>query len=286
MSNMEPALFVYKVGGTIHGIILCHVDDFLHGGDAVFQEKVICLLEQKFCISRRASEQFKYVGLNISQNAECITVNQNDYLDKVKFEELPSRYTRSESDLNSTDYTLFRSLVGSVNWMSNGTRPDVSFAMINLSTKFNRAHTSHLKEAVKIVKKLKSERCDIMFPALDTTSGLKLVVYTDATLANLNGVDSCGGHVVFLCDHRDQCSPLAWHSGKLKRVARSTIAAETMALSNGIEEALYLRKVIQFCIGGTLPIIAITDNKSLLQAIQSTSLVQEKRLRIDISAIK
>ena len=105
---------------------------------------------------------------------------------------------------------------------------------------------------------LKTEKCDVVFPKLNSTQGLKLVVYTDASLANLNGIDSCGGHVIFLCDNDNMCCALSWHSGKLKRVARSTIAAETMALSSGIEEAMYLRQVIMFSIGGVLPIIAIT----------------------------
>jgi len=286
MSNLEPAFFVYKTGDVIHGVILCHVDDFLHGGDSEFQKNVITPLENEFQASRRASKQFKYCGLNISQSEESIKVNQNDYLDNIGFEELPSRCTGPEIDLNSMEYTLFRSLVGSINWLANGTRPDVSFSMINLSTKFNKAHTSHLKESVKIIKTLKTDKFDIVFPRLDSLHGLKLIVYTDASLANLNGVDSCGGHIIFLCDSHNQCSTLAWHSGKLKRIARSTIAAETMALSDGVEEAMYLRQIIQFSIGGELPIIAVTDNKSLLQAINSTHLVQEKRLRIDISAIK
>ena len=286
MSNLEPAFFVYKTGNVIHGIILCHVDDFLHSGDSEFQRNVITPLGNEFQASRRASKQFKYVGLNISQSEESIKVNQNDYLDNIGFEELPSHCTGPEIDLNSIEYTLFRSLVGSINWLANGTRPDVSFSMINLSTKFNKAHTSHLKESVKLIKTLKTDKLDIVFPRLDSLHGLKLIVYTDASLANLNGVDSCGGHIIFLSDSHNQCSTLAWHSGKLKRIARSTLAAESMALSDGIEEAMYLRKIIQFSIGGELPIIAVTDNKSLLQAINSTHLVQEKRLRIDISAIK
>jgi ribonuclease HI len=286
VSNLEPALFVYKSNGITSGIILCHVDDFLHGGDMEFRRKIIEPLENEFKASRRASTKFKYVGFNIIQSPECIYVNQNDYLDSVGFEELPRRYVGPEVDLDADEYTLFRSMVGKINWLANGTRPDASFTMINLSTKFNRAHTSHLKEAVKAVKMLKTEKCDVVFPKLNSTQGLKLVVYTDASLANLNGVDSCGGHIIFLCDNDNMCCALSWHSGKLKRVARSTIAAETMALSSGIEEAMYLRQVITFSIGGVLPIIAITDNKSLLQAINSTHLVEEKRLRIDISAIK
>ena len=111
-------------------------------------------------------------------------------------------------------------------------------------------------------------------------------MYSDASLGNLNGCDSCGGHLLFLVDDKNRGSIIAWHSGKLKRVVKSTLASETKALLAGVEEALYLRKVVEFCLGLNCPIEAIVDNRSLVQAIASTHLVDEKRLRIDISALK
>ncbi len=59
-----------------------------------------------------------------------------------------------------------------------------------------------------------------------------------------------------------------------------------MALLAGLEEAIYLRELLCFCIGVKIPIMAVVDNRSLLQSIQSTHMVEEKRLRIDISIVK
>ena len=54
----------------------------------------------------------------------------------------------------------------------------------------------------------------------------RLVVYTDAALANLHdGVSSMGARLLFLVDDKQKCCLLSWHAGKVKRVVRSTIAA-------------------------------------------------------------
>ena len=286
MSNLEPAMFVYKVSGRIHGIIVSHVDDFLHGGTTLFEKDVMDPLMKKYTASRQSMGQFKYVGLNVKQGNDRISVNQQEYSDAWDISTFCTLARGQERDLNSEEYSLFRQLVGQINWLANGSRPDVCFPMIDLSTKFNKAHTSHLAAAIKVMKRLKGENVGNVFPKLSGLKELKVVVYTDASFGNLNGVDSCGGHIVFLSDRDDRSAPIAWHSGKVKRVVRSTLAAETVSLLAGIEEAIYLRELLTFCLGVKVPIMAIVDNRSLMQSIQSTHLVDEKRLRIDISAVK
>ena len=91
---------------------------------------------------------------------------------------------------------------------------------------------------------------------------------------------------MFLVDKLGITSTLAWHSGKVKRVVTSTLAAETVALAYGMSEALYIREYIQFCAGVRMPILAVVDNKSLVQNLASTHLVEEKRLRMEIGGLK
>ncbi len=109
-----------------------------------------------------------------------------------------------------------------------------------------------------------------MFPKLSSLNELKLVVYTDASFCNLNGVDSCGGHIIFLSDKNDRSAPIAWHSGKVKRIVRSTLAAETVSLLAGVEEAIYLRELLVFCFGVKISIMAIVDNRSLMLSMKNS----------------
>ena len=85
-----------------------------------------------------------------------------------------------------------------------------------------------------------------------------------------------------------KCCPLFWHANKIKRVVRSTIAAEALSLQEGLECGSCYRKFIEDILGisnKTIPIIAYVDNKSVIEAVYSTKLVDDKRLRIDIAAI-
>jgi len=285
-SDLEPAMFLYQVNGTLRGFILTHVDDFLYGGDDLFEDKIIKPLSAKYHTSRLESGTFRYVGINIVQGTDKVVLHQNDYLQGLSDDDLPTPTRESDRDLNSVEYSLFRSLVGKLNWLSNGTRPEMSFKTIDLSTKFAHATTAHLRDAVKTVKKLQVSEGHLVYPRLNGFQDVGLTVFADASLANLQNSGSCGGHLIFMSDSYGKCALVAWHSGRIKRVCRSTLAAETLAMANALEEAVYLREILQTSTATNVPITAISDNKSLVQAVASTSLVLEKRLRIEVSAIK
>ena len=78
--------------------------------------------------------------------------------------------------------------------------------------------------------------------------------------------------------------PLSWKSKKLKRVTKSTLAAETPALEEGIEACFNMKSLLCEVLGldekKHLPIKCITDNKSLLEAVHSTKTLSEKRLKV------
>ena len=113
-----------------------------------------------------------------------------------------------------------------------------------------------------------------------------MILFSDASFAFLpDNVSSSLGYIQFIVDQNDNCSAISWRANKIKRVCRSTLAAETMALIEGIEECLYLKSVLEE-LGSSLPITAIVDSKCLHDAIYSTKLVDDKRLRIDIAALK
>ena len=144
-------------------------------------------------------------------------------------------------------------------------------------------------KARKIMKSLLQLENKVVFPKLNEQN-LKIIVYTDASFGNLNdGVDSMGANIVFLADHRGNCIPISWEANKVKRVVKSTIAAETLALANGLDNAIFTRRSLVEMLGmkeDSIAIEAVIDNKSCLEALQSTSLVNDKRLRREIRSIQ
>ena len=179
---------------------------------------------------------------------------------------------------------------GDMYWAVQGSRPDLAFEMIAASTKLKQATVGDLTRTIKMLNRLKDFTSYMLFPCLNQElSDLKIMVITDASLGNINdGTGSTGAYIVWLADGTGLCCPLAWHASKIKRVVRSTIAAEALSLQEGLEEGFYYRTMVEEILGipnKTIPIKAYTDNKSVIEAVFSTKLVDDKRLRVDIAAI-
>ena len=76
-------------------------------------------------------------------------------------------------------------------------------------------------------------------------------------------------------------NPILWQSHKIKRVVKSMLASETLALSEGIDS-----KLLNNDHQKTISIKCFIDNSDLVKAIKSTKLVAGKRLRVEIASIK
>ena len=86
-----------------------------------------------------------------------------------------------------------------------------------------------------------------------------------------------------------KCSLLNWQSKRIKRVVRSTLTTETLALSDAVDDGIYISEIVsELLFNGTksLPIEMYTNSKSLFDAIKSKKNVLEKRLRIDIAMLR
>ena len=84
-------------------------------------------------------------------------------------------------------------------------------------------------------------------------------------------------------------SPLYWNSSKIKKVVRSTIAAETLLLVDGCDVAIYINNLLSEPLHtkcNCLIITVYTDNQSLYDAVHSMKQALEKCLLATISAIQ
>ena len=94
--------------------------------------------------------------------------------------------------------TLFRQIIGQLNWAVQGSRPDMAFDMIAMSTKLKQGCVGDLVRAIKKkLCRLKDIRSYITFPALDKMKELKIVLFADASLGNINeGTGSTGAFII------------------------------------------------------------------------------------------
>ena len=88
----------------------------------------------------------------------------------------------------------------------------------------------------------------------------------------------------------DKCgnsNVISWQSKKVKRVCNSTLSAECLAAVECANAAIYLRElIVELGSWKSNRIHVLTGNKSLVQAVESVSPVDDKRLRIDIAILQ
>ena len=136
---------------------------------------------------------------------------------------------------------------------------------------------------------MKQNECKLIYEKLGNDNDLRIVVFSDAARRNLSNGRSQGGYIIFLCGHENNCVPLTWQSKHIRRVVRSSLAAETLALSDALDDAVYMMKLfseIMFNNNYKIPIEIVIDNKSLYESLFLKKNVTEKCLCIDIAFIK
>eukprot|EP00111_Clytia_hemisphaerica_P012072 TCONS_00035475-protein len=267
------------------GMFISHVDDFLYSGSQTFLKTVVKKVCETYKVGSKATDIFKYIGLEVSTNQNETTLWQSMYVKSIKEIPIsPSRKLRKNDKVTSEEEKLLRTAIGQLNWVATQTRPDLSYGVLELSMITNRATVDHLLQTNKVMRKLKSEVLQIKCPRLGELRILILMLFNDASFANLpDRTSSTGGRVVFLFGEGDKCCPTSWSSTKIKRIVRSTLAVETLSLADGCEGVFVIGHLLTELIYGKsdqqnrIPIKSFADNKSLVQNVHSTTMVSEKK---------
>ena len=118
-----------------------------------------------------------------------------------------------------------------------------------------------------------------MFPRLDDMRNCHLACYSDASFANLPGEGSQGGMVILLHDGQGIQCPILWQTRKIRRVVKSTLAAETGAIDCA-EEANHMATLISKLLGTQKPSVhCYVDKKRIVDAVTSSGGYEWKLLR-------
>ena len=253
-SSIDYGMFTWYEHNVLCGIMLSHVDDFLWSGTPSFEKNVIRPLCTKFQVGTISSKGFKYVGINIKQNEDNITLQQADYISSIKPVNLSrDRQIQKQDACTVEETSLYCQLIGKLNWVACQTRPDALFDVCMLSSNMKSPTVGDVLKANKVLRYIKSDHLHICFPSLQNLKNCKIYCYSDASLGNLPNGKSTAGYVIFLVDEESRACPLQWKSKTIKRVARSTLSAETCALVDALDAAYFLSHVLSEVIYSVSP---------------------------------
>jgi hypothetical protein len=246
-SSHDSCLFYRVKDGKVVVIISLHVDDTLATGEKWALEELHKDLEKHFGTMKAEKNKFRHFGVDISRNEETLDVQmcQKSYIANLKPISRKKEKGRTvECDSNPQEVTDFRSLVSGIAWVGI-TSPGAQAVASLMQGFLPIPKLKHLDMANAALQQLIDEYVPLVFRFGFDLSSSKLLLQTDSSLGN-NQKYSQGGFVLFLCENDPQklaghVNLIGFRSGKSKRVANSTSAAETLAMNAGLETALHIQ---------------------------------------------
>ena len=271
---VELGIFVIW-SSDIKCIIALYVDDMIVAANKMsFIDDVKRQLCSKFEITDLGD--IKYIlGILVERDRKNRTVylSQVNYLssvlDKFGMTECKPASTpldasvqlvaATESDTVNDQSIPYLSAVGSIMYAMICTRPDLAFAISEVSkfsSKFTSQHWTAVKHILRYIKG--SLNYKLKLGGFDEVS--KITVYADANWGRDEGRRSNTGYAAYIGN-----SLVSWKSRKQQTVARSTCEAEYMSISDAAAEAKWLGMVLE-SIGIEIqrPITLFNDNQGAI----------------------
>ena len=208
---MEKGLYLYEFNGRLTFVTVTHVDDLFDAYATRCKTTKSRKLDDFFC------------GKRVRVTPEALIVSQELAASSLAPMELCGTQRSPETMLTYSEHREYRSLLGKLQWLQLQSRPDLSYEV-------NRAAQRSSAPTVADARALHA----ISLNAVTKVSSAQLVTYGDASFANMEGSKSKCGVIVFLTHeprrfwHGEfQLGHLVyWTSSTIKRVVRSTLAAE------------------------------------------------------------
>ena len=193
-----------------------------------------------------------------------------------------AQYSRSQMPKSGSAEALqvatfpYRELIGTLLWISNGTRPDIVFAVNTLAKFTCNPGLVHWRAALRVLGFLNTTKhyciryAQQHFNENITSGGYMrgrlpitpdLQCYVDAShAADIDTRRSTTGYIFFISG-----GPVSWQSRMQTTVALSSMEAEYMAASAATQEALWQTRLLQqLGMRVDLPITLYEDNKSAI----------------------
>ena len=110
------------------GVLAAHVDDFVWGGTAQFEQTVIEHVRQTLNVGKENQNNFKYLGLELLHSRNGISAHQESFASSL----MPIQVNKARSlekhfAVTEDERKELHSKVGQLLWIARQTRPDIIY---------------------------------------------------------------------------------------------------------------------------------------------------------------
>ena len=259
-AKADPCVFHKVVDGEAEMVVVAHVDNILaHAKDQATMDSFTAELGQKFKLKDMGDAGY-YMGCHITRKRKAreLKLDQHLYVESMvkmfdvkKATKIPAASglpTLSKADeprnpVEKEEMRKFpyREVVGALMWTATMTRPDIACAVRAMARFCENPGPAHKKAVMKISQYLlHTKEWGITYGGHNC--GLCMEAYTDSDFgACLDTRRSVSGAVLMLAKGAISC-----HSRMQEATASGTSEADYVALSEMINEVIFLRQVQEF----------------------------------------
>jgi hypothetical protein len=239
-------------------------------------DQVISYLREKGITINNLGEPSKLVGLQVNCDASRnIHITQSVYaLAKVKefnLTEANGRATPAFGAITETDQETthfpYREIIGSLQYLASGTRPDISCPVSKLARFNNKPTREHWVAAKNVLRYVKgTSNYGITYRGDQThQTPISIECYVDSDFASSPDAKSTTGYVIKIAN-----GPVIWGSHKQSMVTLSSTEAELVALTAASRELCWLINILQeMQLKPQLPIVVHEDNQACISNVYS-----------------
>lgn len=267
----EQCLFKNKSNTLFLAI---HVDDgIMVSSDKQETVKLLTCLrsEFKFTVTENPTS---FLGIEIKKEKDFVGLNQTKYskmiIERFKMIDAKAVCTpmianpKIEDNSEKNRSFPYREAIGSLLYLTDKTRPDLSFSVNFCGRKMEEPSDQDVNSVKRILRFLKDTENDgISFKK--ECSEIRLIAYSDCDFAaDISTRKSTTGYVIMFCG-----GPISWCSRKQPIVSLSTTEAEYIAAAESVKELIYLKTVINELTDMDIKIDLNVDNQSSIKLIKN-----------------
>jgi hypothetical protein len=277
-SKEEPCLFFNAARRVL---VLFYVDDILllfaksHRAEAT---ELLAKLKGAYKLDDKGDVNW-FLGVRVvrERSAGTVSLLHDTYLDKVakrfnlaetgRFPETPlpvAELVRHEGEASKQDIKAYQERVGSVLYSAIMIRPDVAYAVSQLSQFLTNPSQAHMDAVEHLIVYLYRSRHEGITYGGGVRQGDELQIYGDASFAdNAETRRSSHGFIVTLFG-----GPIIWKAARQPTVTTSTTEAELLALEQIAKETMALKRLfaeLQLLVTGAWTIFC--DNQQTIRLV-------------------
>ncbi|KAF7573468.1 hypothetical protein PtrM4_083730 [Pyrenophora tritici-repentis] len=291
-STYDPCLLITNGRREAFGIVGLQTDDTLAIGTPAFSgaedaalQKANFRAKPKERLSKEVSLEFN--GCTLTLRGDTILLTQKGQGAKIEIID-PKAANRAQKYMEQRARGAY---------IASICQPEASFDLSAAAQIQQPKDTEYVKLNRRLQWQSESIQRGLRYVPLDLATA-KLVVFTDGSFANNQDLSSQLGYLLILANESSRQDStfdirgnvIHWSSTKCKRVTRSVLASETYGMVSGVDIAIAILTTLKIITGRLglppIPLIVCTDSYSLYECLVKLGTTAEKRLMIDIMALR